>query len=119
MNRLKQSVFLIPVLAVSSCASLKDSMILGGAVGAASVAVPMAISQSTYNHKVDAGQVATSAAVGLGIGLLTSYIIHKTVEREVRPYSTSETPEMHFGDLPPSPFVMPPVQIEKTKKGTK
>jgi hypothetical protein len=50
--------------------------------------------------------VAIGAGIGSAVGLLTSYLIHRSVE-DTRSSSDSNQTEMRFGDLPPSPFVVP------------
>jgi hypothetical protein len=56
--------------------------------------------------------VALGAGIGLGVGLLTSYITHRQVEDDRQSYLSQQT-EMHFGDLPPSPFITPKMTPKK------
>jgi hypothetical protein len=48
---------------------------------------------------------------GLGLGLITSYFVHKEVATD-RETSTRQT-EIYFGDLPPSPFIIPSLNQKK------
>lgn len=82
---------------------------MGAATGAA----------ATYAGQHSAGKykgqdVALGAAIGLGVGLITSYFTHKEVEEDRESYRSNQI-EMHFGDLPPSPFLVP----KYNKKGGK
>ena len=104
---MKQFSIYSSVLLLSSCASLNDSMTLGGGLGAASGVAAM----YAANPRASAQDVATSASIGLGIGLITSYLTHKHIEkkRESNPPETN----FYFGDLPPSPFVTPVIFPKK------
>ncbi|MCC7406392.1 MAG: hypothetical protein IT288_18505 [Bdellovibrionales bacterium] len=89
----------------SGCSTLDQSFRLGAATGA------MAGAAATYAAGRAAGgepklkDVGIGASIGLGIGLLTSYFVHQSVVED-RESSTRQT-EIYFGDLPPSPFVIP------------
>ena len=89
----------------SGCSTLDQSFRLGAATGA------MASAAATYSAGRAAGgepkfeEVGIGASIGLGIGLLTSYFVHQTVVED-RESAIRQT-EIYFGDLPPSPFVIP------------
>ena len=55
--------------------------------------------------------VGIGAAFGFGIGLVTSYLVHESVAAD-RAESAAET-ELYFGDLPPSPFVIPQKKLKR------
>lgn len=103
------------LMSLASCASMKDSLQLGAGVGAFSGAAATYSAHQSMGRSAKLEDVAVGTGVGLGIGLLTSYLVHKSLADEPRPYSESETPQMHFGDLPPSPFIMPPIAPRRKK----
>lgn len=105
----------IAIMATSSllcsCTTLNESLKLGAATGAFTGAA------ATYAAQRGAGQSATledaaiGASVGLGLGLVISYFIHEEVAED-RAAFARET-DMYFGDLPPSPFVVPKTNSKK------
>lgn len=109
----KKIIFSTCLLSLAACSTLNESMQLGAGVGvltgitAGSAAGDMAGKNPTDDQKL------TAASAGLAIGLLTSFLIHKNIE-EKRDDLLQMGPELHFGDLPPSPFIMTPI---KKKKG--
>ena len=113
MNTYLKIIVLPTVL--SSCATMEESLKLGGTIGAATGAV------ATYAGHAAAGKSPTleAAAIGTGIGtvlgLATAYLTHKKLAEDRKNTETQDF-EMYFGDLPPSPFIFP-----KTlpKKGTR
>ncbi len=86
-------------------------MRLGAVTGSIAGAV------ATYAGEQSAGASPTlqsaglGASIGLAVGLITSYLIHDSIVKD-REESTRQT-EVYFGDLPPSPFVIP----NNTRKG--
>lgn len=106
---------LIALVSLSACSSLKESLQLGAGMGAVTGAAAIYSAQEASGRSASAQQVATGAAVGLGVGLLTSYLLDKSLSSELRPYSEKESPQMHFGDLPPSPFIMPLKSVKRSK----
>ena len=102
-------------LILSSCASLNDSLKLGGGLGLATGAAATFVGHQSANGKSPKFEnVAVGAGIGLGIGLLTSYFTHKELEKQ-RDLSVPES-DVHFGDLPPSPFIMPSLNPKKKGK---
>lgn len=93
------------LLFTSACSTMNESLQLGAGMGAATgAAATYAGQHSAGKHK---GQdVALGTAIGLGVGLITSYFTHKGVEKDRESYRSNQI-EMHFGDLPPSPFLIP------------
>ena len=53
--------------------------------------------------------------IGLAVGLITSFIIHREVE-DPRSNTQGDLFEMNFGDLPPSPFVVPKLNLKRGMK---
>jgi|GEM_PF-1433938 len=107
-------IFLLPLVLTTACSTLNESLELGAGLGAASGAAAAFASYSSLGAKPPGGAVALSAGVGLGVGLLTSYLVHRRVETDRTDYEADQV-EMHFGDLPPSPFIVP----KALKKGGK
>jgi hypothetical protein len=102
----------VPLFMTTACSTLNDSMQLGAGMGALTGAAATYTSQSATGKNPESQDVLLGAAIGMGIGMVTSYFTHKKVE-ENRLTLYQET-EMHFGDLPPSPFILPKLP---TKKG--
>lgn len=61
---------------------------------------------SAAGSKASLEQVAAGAGIGLGLGLLAAYLTHNSVQEE-RARVSGDQIDLHFGDLPPSPFVIP------------
>lgn len=99
---------------LASCSTMNQSMELGAGLGAASGAAAVYAGRIGQEHGPELTSVAVGAGVGAGIGLLTSYFVHKSVEDDRQSVQVEQT-EMHFGDLPPSPFIVP----KKIRKGGK
>lgn len=107
---------LFPVfLLISSCATLNDSMMLGATVGGIAGVAATQTAYSKTGQDIPHGELTNSAAVGVAVGLLVSYLIHKDVAGK-RGDLSSNGPEIYFGDLPPSPFIMTPVTKKKGGK---
>ena len=100
---------LIPALA--GCSTLNESLELGAGLGTVSGAAATYSAHRSTGESPSFENVAAGAAIGLGVGLLTSYLVHKNINKE-SDASTSQT-EMYFGDLPPNPFIFQNTQ----KKG--
>lgn len=100
------------VATLSGCATMHDSLQLGASMGAITGGAATYAGQSAAGKSPSLGNLALGAGIGLGVGLLTSYITHQQVE-ERRGSLYSEQTEMHFGDLPPSPFMIPKNQSKK------
>ena len=102
-------------LALSGCSTLDQSLELGGGMGMAIGAGAMVAGSGAAGHSASMESVAIGAGVGAILGLATSYFTHKSVDSD-RNACEADQIEMHFGDLPPSPFVVPKPQ---TKKGSR
>ncbi len=89
----------------SGCSTLDQSFRLGAATGAIAGAAATYASESASGRQPTFEDVGVAASIGLGLGLITSYFIHQSVieDRE----SSARQTEIYFGDLPPSPFVIP------------
>lgn len=109
---MKVCTVLISAFLASGCSTMNESLQLGGAMGFATGALATYGAHSAVGSKANLEQVATSAGIGLGLGLLAAYLTHNSVQEERERYFTDQT-ELHFGDLPPSPFLIP----KANKKG--
>ena len=118
-------VVLMAALA-SSCATMNESVQLGATVGTltgvaaytgwgATVAGDVTLGpgcrigyggHATAGTKTSLSDVAIGAGIGTVLGVITSYLVHGSVE-DRRASLLSDQTEMHFGDLPPSPFIVP------------
>ena len=98
----------------TSCTTLSDSLKLGALTGAALGAAAQYTSLRSLGQPATMEDAAVGASVGLGVGLLTSYLIHQAVVSD-RGVSEKQT-EMYFGDLPPSPFVFPRINQKKGRR---
>lgn len=49
---------------------------------------------------------STGVAVGVGIGALAGYLLHKQLEEKLNKCTVPQEhdPKIHFGELPPNPF---------------
>jgi hypothetical protein len=96
---------------LSSCATLDQSMRLGAATGSLAGAGASYMGEQAAGGSPTLASVSTGATIGLVVGLITSYLVHESVVDD-REESARQT-EVYFGDLPPSPFVIP----NNTRKG--
>jgi len=99
----------------SGCASMNDSLKLGAGLGAATGAAAAYASSSASGQKPTLENVAIGAGIGTVVGLITSYFTHKQVAEDRKDYEVQQF-EMNFGDLPPSPFVVPKMTPKKGAK---
>lgn len=99
-------VLVVTVALMSSCATMKESVQLGATIGTLMGAAAIYGGHATAGTKTSLGDVAIGAGVGTVLGVITSYLVHGSVE-EKRSSILSDQTEMHFGDLPPSPFIIP------------
>lgn len=111
MSSFKKILALTILAGNPACSTLSQSVQLGAGLGAASGAAATYTAYTSTGQKAEFNDVAAGAAIGLGVGLITSYLVHGEVAESRG--DSSENTEMYFGDLPPSPFVFP----KSTKKG--
>ena len=93
---------------------MDQSLELGGTMGMLVGAGATAGGYAAGGHGQSLEAIGIGAGIGTVIGLATSYFTHKAVESD-RAACQADQIEMHFGDLPPSPFVVP---NSKPKKGS-
>jgi hypothetical protein len=104
-------IFLSTLLLLSSCTTLEQSIRLGSATGALTGAAATYAASQASHRSPSMEDVGIGAGVGLGLGLIASYLIHQQVvgDREEQARRT----EIYFGDLPPSPFLIPQQNSQK------
>ena len=87
------------------CSTLDQSFRLGAATGALAGAAATYAASRVAGGEPQFEAVGIGDSIGLGFGLLTSYFVHQLVVED-REAAMRQT-EIYFGDLPPSPFVIP------------
>lgn len=97
---------------LSSCATMSESMQLGASMGGATGIAAAFAGRAGTGNSASFNDIAIGAAIGTGFGVLTSYLVHNSVEERRQSIGAEQT-EMHFGDLPPSPFVLPHSNLNK------
>lgn len=106
-------IFLIgPIVALTtSCTTLDQSFRLGAVTGALTGAAASYAGHGANGRNPSPEEVGLGATIGLGLGLITSYFVHQQVIED-RDEMAKQT-EIYFGDLPPSPFVIPQPKLKK------
>ncbi len=107
--------YLILAMAMTACSTLDQSLKLGGTMGALFGGAATFGAYSAGGQSPSLQTVTAGAAIGTAIGFLTSYLTHQSVALDRKSCDVEQT-EMHFGDLPPSPFIVPK---PNAKKGVK
>ncbi|RYZ77866.1 MAG: hypothetical protein EOP05_00080 [Proteobacteria bacterium] len=95
----------------TGCTTLDKSFQLGGTLGAATGAAATYAAGSATGNSPTLRDVGIGAGVGFGVGLLLSYLIYDSVAKDRAEVATDT--EFYFGDLPPSPFVIPQKKLKK------
>ncbi len=108
---MKLVLLIIGALALIGCSTMNESLQFGAGIGAL-VGASATYTAESIIGKSSTDNVLKGAAIGVGLGLITSYFVHRSVEDERK--SLPDQTEMYFGDLPPSPFIVPKI---KSKKG--
>jgi hypothetical protein len=88
----------------SGCASRSRSLILGGAGGVAVGAYTGSAVYSGPKSQIKDRNTLMGAGIGLGVGLLTAYLLHDHVEERIATERYKQDERLRFGDLPPNPF---------------
>lgn len=96
----------IAAVGATGCSTLNGSLQMGASMGAATGAAATYAGYSAGGKSPSFGTVAVGAGIGTALGLITSYLVHRKVEEDRASCESSQT-EMRFGDLPPSPFIVP------------
>ncbi len=109
---MKRILLLSPIAALTvSCTTLDQSFRLGAATGALTGAAATYAGHGSSGRPPRIEEVGLGASIGLGIGLITSYFVHQQVAEDRE--EMSRQTEIYFGDLPPSPFVIPQPKLKK------
>lgn len=103
---MKAAVIVITSIGLASCATMRESIQLGAGMGAVAGGAAAFGGLSAAGQPMSVEQLALGMGIGAGIGAITSYFTHKETEASWRS-TYSRDVEMHFGDLPPNPFVFP------------
>jgi hypothetical protein len=101
---MKRYIFIAFVL-LPACSTLDQSIRLGMISGTAAGLAAVHSTQNITGRPPTTEESMNAATLGLGLGIITSYFIHKQVADD-RLEAERKT-ELYFGDLPPSPFVLP------------
>jgi hypothetical protein len=117
MNRYLCLTFTLVLSAWSDgCSTMDQSLALGGGIGTVAGATATFGGYFAGESRTPSvGTIAIGAGIGMAVGLVTAYFTHKSVTDD-RNSCEADHIEMHFGDLPPSPFIVPKPE---TKKGVK
>ena len=99
-------IWLFPFLcmSMSGCATRTRSLILGGVGGVAIGGYTGSAVYSGPEKQIQTRNTLLGAGIGLGVGLLTSYLIHDHVEERMSFQRYEQDERLRFGDLPPNPF---------------
>jgi len=103
---IKAVIFTLPfcLVLLSGCATRTRSLILGGAGGVAIGAYTGSAVYSGPQRQIQTRNTLLGAGIGLGIGLLSSYLLHDSVEERLASQQYEQDERLRFGDLPPNPF---------------
>jgi hypothetical protein len=102
---MKKCILIGAAALLPSCTSMSRAMELGGAMGAASSAIAVSWERASGGDRSPKGDILVASSIGLGVGLMAAYLIQKSSEEHIA--SSAPEVDMHFGDLPPSPFLFP------------
>ncbi len=92
------------LMLISGCATRTRSLILGGAGGVAIGGYTGSAIYSGPNKQIQTRNTVLGVGIGLGVGLLTSYLLHDHVEERMSASRYEDDERLRFGDLPPNPF---------------
>ena len=112
---MKRAMIIALVAILPGCSTMNESLQLGASMGFATGALATYGAHSAVDSKASLEQVATGAGIGLGLGLLAAYLTHNSVQEE-RERAGEDQMDLHFGDLPPSPFVIPKSSMKGGKR---
>ena len=93
-------------LSLNACTTMHESLQMGAALGALTGAAATYAGHSGASSKPSHEDVGLGAGIGIGLGLIASYFTFKSVDGHRRDNQAYQT-EVYFGDLPPSPFLIP------------
>jgi len=111
----KYSIILLSAL-LSNCATQTRSLILGGAGGVAVGSYTGSAVYSGPKNQIKNRNTLMGAGIGLGIGLLTSYLLHNETDKRMQSLRLMNDERLHFGELPLNPFTPSPF-IQNSNNG--
>ncbi len=88
----------------ASCASMRDSLVLGAVSGGAVGAYTGSLAYGGPNSRLAHRNIGIGAATGIGIGLLSAYLLQSSTEARIEASEHSRAERVYYGDLPPNPF---------------
>ena len=97
-------IFPFLVMSISGCATRTRSLILGGAGGVAVGGYTGSAIYSGPEKQIQIRNTLLGSGIGLGVGLLTAYLLHDYVEDRMSSQRLVQDERLRFGDLPPNPF---------------
>lgn len=98
-------------LTFTGCSTLDESMRLGAVTGILTGVSAIHTGYNAVGLSPTSQEVTLNAGLGAGIGLLAAYMIHESISKSRELPASSF--ELHFGDLPPSPFEIPAPVFKK------
>ena len=103
---MKAVIWIYPFLfmLISGCATRTRSLILGGAGGVALGGYTGSAIYSGPAKQIQTRNILLGTSIGLGVGLLTSYLLHEDGEQRMSAQRYEQDERLRFGDLPPNPF---------------
>ena len=111
------SIILLSAL-LTNCATKPRSLILGGAGGVAVGGYTGSAVYSGPKNQIKTRNTLMGLGIGLGVGLLTSYLLHDDANTRMQSLRLQNDERLHFGDLPPNPFTPTPfIQNYKNQNG--
>ncbi len=104
MKKLKLFSIALAITLLSGCSTRPRSLILGGAGGVALGGYTGSAVYSGPRKQIQTRNTLMGIGIGLGVGLLTSYLLHNSVEERMNSQKHYQDERLRFGDLPPNPF---------------
>lgn len=100
------SLLALIVASATSCATMNESVQFGAGIGTVTGLAAVYAGHAGSGRSASFEEAAIGAGVGTVLGVISSYLVHRSVEERRASLQADQT-EMHFGDLPPSPFIIP------------
>lgn len=111
---MKKLILFITLPLFTACATLNDSIVFGAGIGTITAGVATSSAFDRSGKSLQNEEFMGNLGLGLVIGAMAAYLIHDNTV-QYRKDSYYNTPEIYFGDLPPSPFIMTPSEKKKVR----